>query len=203
MIEVLIVASLVGAIPVSVYMAAEKEARAVDCISNLRNIYVALQLYESDYERLPNIKFYPENPESDPNSLNNVLGRYIDDKKAFLCPSMPLEIQKKKLTYIWNDSYNNSFSDIVESKGTKWLVTEMTVADSKIPPPHNGSFNVLFLDGHAAGVKDKIDLAPMPANYKKNFKDNFFVKNSLNKLKPVSGIHTKKRTGIFPKYVTL
>lgn len=106
-IEIMLVASLIGAIPVSVYLEAAKSAKSADCISNLRNIYMALEMYEMDFGALPDAKFYPESPKDDPKSILNILNSYIDDKKVFICPSMPPDLAAKSLTYIWNDSYNN------------------------------------------------------------------------------------------------
>ncbi|MDD5679833.1 MAG: hypothetical protein PHI59_01135 [Candidatus Omnitrophica bacterium] len=160
MIEIMLVASLVGVIPITVYLEAEKSARSVDCLSNLRNIYMALQMYEMDYERLPDAKFYPESPKDDPRSIVNILSNYIDDKKVFICPSMPSELAAKSLTYVWNDSYNNKFIDSVSNKEFSWLMTDMTAVDPKIPPPHQGAYNVIFVDGHAESVKESNFLTP-------------------------------------------
>lgn len=205
MIEVLLVTSLVGIVPISAYLAAEKEARTIDCISNMRNIYIGLQLYESDFERLPDIKFYCEDPKSDPKSLINVLGRYIDDKKVFVCPSMPDQIKNKFLTYIWNDAYNNKFSDMVDTKGSRWLLTEMTAVEPNIPPPHQGSYNVLFLDGHAETLKERVKIAPSPARFSPDKNDTSYLVNSRSRnfsedaslKKPI------KKISMYPRYINL
>ncbi|MFH0840130.1 MAG: hypothetical protein V1883_03845 [Candidatus Omnitrophota bacterium] len=159
-IEIMMVASLVGVVPITVYIEAQKSAKSIDCISNLRNIYMATQMYEMDFERLPDAKFYPEYPKEDPKSITNILGNYVDDKKVFICPSMPLEIASKSLTYIWNDNYNNKLIDSIPNKSFSWLMTDMTAVDSEIPPPHQGSYNVVFLDGHVKSVKEAVFLPP-------------------------------------------
>ncbi len=159
-IEVMMVASLVGVVPITVYVEAQKSAKSADCISNLRNIYMAVQMYEMDFERLPDAKFYPDSPKEDPKSIVNLLSNYIDDKRVFICPSMPAELASKSLTYIWNDSYNSRLIDSIPNKSFGWLMTDMTAVDSKIPPPHQGSYNVVFLDGHAESVKETAFLPP-------------------------------------------
>lgn len=156
----MIVASLVGAIPISVYLEAAKSAKSADCISNMRNIYMALQMYEMDFEALPDAKFYPESPRDDPKSILNILAGYLDDKRVFICPSMPAELAAKSLTYVWNDSYNNKLMDSIGNKGLSWLLTDMTAVDSKIPPPHQGCYNVVFVDGHAEGVREADFMSP-------------------------------------------
>ncbi len=159
-IEVMLAASLVGAIPVTIYMEAYKSTKSADCISNLRNIYMAAVMYEMDFEKFPDAKFYPQSPKDDPQSLVNLLSGYIDDRRVFVCPSMPEELAAKALTYIWNDSYNNRRVESIPNKSFNWLAADMTAVDSKIPPPHQGSYNVVFLDGHAQGVKEANFLPP-------------------------------------------
>lgn len=200
-VEVLFVASLLGAIPMTVYIQAEKSARSVECISNMKNIYIGIQLYESDFERLPDAKFYPDNPKDDPKSIVNILGKYIDDKNVFLCPSMPDELKKKGLTYIWNDGYNNQFSDTTSEKSLKWLLTDMTAIDEKIPPPHSGSYNVLFLDGHAEAIKERVEINPVPAKLKKGI-EIFFAGNLLPEKEKLAKKDARK-ISMYPRCITL
>lgn len=163
LIELLLVTSIVGVIPVTVYLEVAKRARAASCISNLRNIYMGMQMYEMDFERIPDAKFYPKSP-TDPKSIVNVLENYIDNKAVYICPSMPAELVKRGLTYIWNDSHNNKLITRVPNRSSEWVMTEMTAAEAKIPPPHHGGYNILYFDGHAATVKEAVHLTPTPAN---------------------------------------
>ena len=186
-IEIMLVASLVGVIPVTVYLEAEKSARSADCISNLRNIYMALQMYEMDFEKLPDAKFYPESPRDDPKSIMNILSGYIDDKKVFICPSMPAELMSKSLTYVWNDSYNNKRMDSIINKEFSWVMTDMTVVDSKIPPPHRGAYNVVFLDGHVENVKEADFITPPLAELIKTIEKRLAALNLLSYIQDYRG----------------
>ncbi len=150
--ELILVTSILGIVPATVYVEAAKHAKAVSCISNLRNIYFGVQMYEMDYGRLPNAKFYPKSPD-DPKSIANILRNYIDDRRTFVCPAMPVELAKRGLTYIWNDSYNNMFTDRIPNRSSEWALTDISAADPKIPSPHHGSYNVVFFDGHCKTVK--------------------------------------------------
>ena len=174
-VELLLVTSIIGVVPITVYMEAAKTAKAAHCLSNLRNIYLAVQMYEMDFDKIPNAKFYPKSPKNDPNSIVNILKNYLDDRSVFLCCAMPQELSKKGLTYIWNDTYNNKFLGSVRNKSAEWLMTEMTAADPNIPPPHHGCYNILFFDGHAASVKETVHLSPTPADLREFLKDKSFA----------------------------
>lgn len=175
LIEIALVASLVGVVPVTLYLEAAKEARTVSCISNLRNIYIGMQMYEMDFETIPDAKFYPKLPKDDPQSIINILSNYIDDRKVFICPSMPDDLKKSCLTYIWNDTYNNQPLSAVRNQSSEWLMTEMSAVDPKIPPPHRGSYNILFFDGHADTIKEAVYLTPIPADLKDLTDEDFFA----------------------------
>ena len=177
--ELILVASIVGFIPITVYIEAAKHARTASCMSNLRNIYIGLQMYEMDFEKLPNAKFYPKSSK-DPGSIVKILSSYIDDKMVFICPAMPDELAKKGLTYIWNDSHNNEFLDRIGNKSLKWLMTEMSAVEPKIPPPHHGCYNILFFDGHIETVKEAVHLSPTPADLRKFLNDKFFASYEVN-----------------------
>lgn len=200
MIDILLVSSIVGIIPISVYLVAMKSAKGAECLSNLKNIYIGLQLYESDFEKMPDAKFYPESATTDPRSIINILGRYVDDPRVYICPSMPDELKKRSLTYIWNDSYNNNFLDTLRNKSSSWVMTDMTIVDIKIPPPHQGSFNVLFLDGHAEGVKERIEMTPTPARLKKDI----YLKYAQDKEKEkTASKSSNKKISMYPNCVAL
>jgi len=166
-IEVLLVASIVGLIPIGVYMEAYKKAEASSCMSNLRNVYIAVQMYEMDFERMPDIKFYPKSA-SEKGSITEMLTHYIDDENVYICPAMPDELKEKGLTYIWNDNYNGKMLYSINDKAAKWLMTEMTAVKPEIPAPHNGAYNVLFLDGHVENVKRAVHIHPSPAGLRKD-----------------------------------
>ncbi|MBN1872416.1 MAG: hypothetical protein JW800_07570 [Candidatus Omnitrophica bacterium] len=162
--EILIVTSIVAVVPLNVYIEAYKSAQGMSCLSNLRNIFVGVQMYEIDNGRIPDIVFYPKNFDSDPKSIFNVLRYYVEDTKVYVCPVMPDELKKKKITYIWNDNYNGKPMHFVDDRRSKWIMTEMTAVQPEIPPPHKGAYNVLFLDGHAESVKEAVYLYPTPAD---------------------------------------
>jgi len=174
--ELLLVTSIVGILPISVYLEAQKQAKTTSCMSNLRNIYMAVQMYEMDYGRLPDVAFYPKDARKDKRSILNVLRGYIDDRSVYLCPVAPDELKKRQITYIWNDLYNNKLLDKVRMKSVQWLMTEMTAVEPKIPPPHQGGYNVLFFDGHVATVKEEIPMSPTVADIDKVITEHLYSK---------------------------
>ena len=166
-LEILIVISMVGVVPITVYIEAQKAAQTASCMSNLRNIYIGVQMYELDFGRLPDAEFYPKSPKTDPKSIVNLLKSQIDDNMVYLCPVMPDELKKTGLTYIWNDSYNNKSLYHVKSQSLTWMMTNMTAVEPKIPPPHHGCYNVLFFDGHVDTMKEAVYFSPTTAELEK------------------------------------
>ena len=75
--ELLLVASVVGAVPTTVYLGAQKMANTAMCVSNLRNISMGIQMYEIDFDAIPDADFFPESPRSDPESIINILGEHV------------------------------------------------------------------------------------------------------------------------------
>ncbi|MBA7575696.1 hypothetical protein ES708_17532 [subsurface metagenome] len=106
---------------------------------------------------LPSASFYPKDS-SDKNSLANILHSYLGSKSIFLCPSLPSELKKNGITYIWNDRFSNQDPDSVRDKDKEWLMMEMTAVGREIPPPHPGGYNILYLDGHIETKRKPPDL---------------------------------------------
>ena len=146
-IELLFVTSIITSISAGSYVAAKKKATALFCRNNLSQINQAITMFEmQNNDRLPDAVFYPKEPD-DPKAINNILKSFCGTK-VFICPSLPDELKKRGLTYIWNDEFSNKRRDRMGDPGKKWLMIEMTAVDSKIPPPHSGGYNILYVDGH-------------------------------------------------------
>ena len=195
--EVALVISIVGVVPITLYLEAAKSARTASCISNLRNIYIGIEMYEMDVGGIPGAKFYPESPKDDPESILNILNNYIDNKQVFICPSMPEDLKKLSLTYIWNDRYNNQALSAVSSQSSEWLMTEMSAVEPKIPPPHRGCYNVLFFDGHVETVKKAVQITPAPETLKDFINDKVLAKKPDEGLELVRYIFLPNEFGFY------
>jgi type II secretory pathway pseudopilin PulG len=80
LIELLVIAilSILAALLLPVFSTARSAARRTACISNLRQIGLALSMYRQDYEDLP-----PH--------LSVIYPDYVTDARLFVCPSDPLQ----------------------------------------------------------------------------------------------------------------
>ncbi|HZO88470.1 MAG TPA: type II secretion system protein [Chthonomonadaceae bacterium] len=83
LVELLVVIAIIAvltAILLPVFAAARASARRTACVSNLRQIGLALGMYRQDYEELP-----PQ--------LSTLYPAYVSDARLFLCPSDPKQGQ--------------------------------------------------------------------------------------------------------------
>ncbi len=143
--EILIVSTLVTSISITTYHAIRK-GKESQCLNNLRQIYMAVNMFTMDHGCLPSAKFFPSSP-SDPKGIHNILKPYGVRKNILFCPSLPRQLNKYGTNYIWNDNVNDKNPDSLPS--STWLMTEMTAVSKRIPPPHGRGFGILYIDGHA------------------------------------------------------
>ncbi len=157
LIELMLVTTILSSLPLGAYKAIGK-AKEISCKNNLKQIYYVLTMFTmSNDGNLPSACFYPKNS-SDKNSLANILHSYLGSKGIFLCPSLPDKLKKNGITYIWNDRFSNQDPDSLRDRDKEWLMMEMTAVDEKIPPPHPGGYNILYLDGHIETKQKPPDL---------------------------------------------
>ncbi|KPJ62695.1 MAG: hypothetical protein AMS15_03120 [Planctomycetes bacterium DG_23] len=135
----------------SSYKHAMDKAKQTACLHNLKQVALGLQMYELENGRLPDAKFFPEKPLKDKRSILKFLKGY---EQCLICPTMPDEIKKKGLTFIWNDEVSGMSLDQIEDKSKTWLLIEMTaVTPKKVPPPHRGGYNILYADWQVKWTK--------------------------------------------------
>jgi len=123
-------------------------ANQVKGLHNLRQIHTLLQI-RCLTEGYPDAAFYPkDDPKKDPKSIL----RLLSDAPAelFVSPFAPPALQKKGLTYAWNDTVNGKSPDAVP--GTTWLLIDLAacVADPKVEKP--SKYLVLYASGKAEAV---------------------------------------------------
>ena len=104
---------------------AMKEAKKYECMSNLRQIGMALKMYYVDYD------------EQFPANLEDVYPQYVLDANIFRCPA------SDNLTYAY-------VSGLTEAHPGNTII----VYDSSVTN-HGNSRNVLFIDGHVKWMGER------------------------------------------------
>lgn len=133
------------------FMQVKNKAAADVCLSNLKQLYVAIQMIVDENDgRLPLAWFYhnalyPQDPYS---IVNIVAGRDTSLRKLFVCPAAPEAWQRTGLTYVYNDLIRGHLLDSIPHPAETWLLMDCNIMDPRFPPPHLDGYNVLFCDGH-------------------------------------------------------
>lgn len=149
--ELLVVTSLLGTISPAAYIGAKNKAYEIQCANNLKQIGTAIQMFEIDRGRLPNAKFFPENPNTDPQSIKVILKSYGLPNEIFICPTSPQKLKDVGLTYLWNDEVNGKALYYIQNPSRTWLMTDITAAYEEVSS-HMGGYNVLYADFHVERV---------------------------------------------------
>ncbi len=146
-LELMAVAAIVGGIysaSSSAYIRARQKGLETQCAQNLRQVALLIQMYEMENGKLPNAAFFPKDPRAGTDSLSVILGR--DAKTLLVCPSVPDEFQANGLTFLWNDRWSGKPLSSIPDPRNAWLLVEVSAANTEVPAPHRGGYNVLYAD---------------------------------------------------------
>jgi len=121
-------------------------AMANQCREQMKRIYGALGFYEVQNGSLPAMRFYPEDPRKDEDSLRLVLEAYGLDPDDTICPSAQPLVRETGLSYLWNVNLNKQV--LSAGRQSEWLMTEIEVMSSKLRGPHFRHYHVMYTDGH-------------------------------------------------------
>ena len=145
-------------------------ARRVVAITQMKQIYLAIQMRADDGGGLPAADMYPDlrrDPNAvrtSPRSIVKILGNAVP-ASLWIDPRAPEAFQKAGLTYIWNSSLNGRQLDQVD--GHTWLLADMNAAavaiPELVPQPKGIGYLVLYADGSA-----KYEMQPPPGLAKIN-----------------------------------
>jgi prepilin-type N-terminal cleavage/methylation domain-containing protein/prepilin-type processing-associated H-X9-DG protein len=165
LIELLVVIGIIGVLAsllMPVFSRAKGKANDVKCISNLRQIGIALSIYADENQgRLPFAERLPTTPVNPTNILPrivDVLSNYVGGAVAiFRCPKDRFGwYQKEGSSYEWN--YQANGQPIVLPGVISGI--QMTAVKARLmydyenfhPGSTNGTKNVLHGDGHVAPI---------------------------------------------------
>lgn len=164
LIELLVVIAIIAvlaAILFPVFARAREKARQTQCLSNVRQILTALDMYAQDCDET-----YPQGftPNQDAPTWDDRIEPYLKNAKVLVCPSQSRDRPRSYgMGYCVHARFMGSLADpskcvaIGDSVGFQakyWSVLPLssdpaTCSNVYIDPRHNGGLNIGFADGHA------------------------------------------------------
>lgn len=149
---------ILAAILFPVFAKAREKARQITCLTNLKQIGIAAQMYAQDNDQtLP-----PAGQWSD--TLQPFLGHRTEERPLFHCPAVP---ESAAYGYAYNSRVAGKSVLHIASPDSTLLVYDSTTwtknasdPGTSLPPDgrHNNGNNVSFADGHARWLR--ADVAP-------------------------------------------
>ena len=175
LLVVLVVIGILAGLLLPVLSRATESSRATACLSNLRQIGVALQLYVDDYgNRMPImadalVDAAGSPPTNGTDTINAVLHSYLGTTNVFACPSDREQLfEQTGSSYAWNSLLNGQPADQLRVFAIPFSPHQVPVIFDK-EPFHRArgkghGINFLFADGHiknllavegAGGISDE------------------------------------------------
>lgn len=153
LIVVIAIIAVLSAIAVPVYQRVIQGGRATACVSNLRQLGVALNLYLGEHNlTMPTLAAGRTDTSENVPVIDNTLNTYAPNPRVFACPADTAGLAAKSGTsYHWNNALNGQ---MLGNLNFLHLITDM----SRIPilsdkqgfhPYSQNKVNILYADGHA------------------------------------------------------
>jgi len=145
LVEVMVVSGIMSSLySQSNYTYGISKANEIKGVHNLQQIYTLLNV-QCIAGGLPRAAFYPKgDPLKDPKSIVRLISGAPPE--LFVSPFAPDPLQKKGLTYVWNDKMNGRD---IDSASNTWLLIDAAafIADPKVPKPRK--YLILYGSGKA------------------------------------------------------
>ena len=155
LIELLITISIIAALVAIGVPATQRlvhKGRATQCLSNLRNLGAALQLYLNDHNNvMPTLVTARESKDSEEETIDNTLNEYADDLRVFRCSADSKRLYETTGTsYLWNNLLNGQDTSSLNVFGFIKDGTRIPVIFDKEGwhKYRDVQVNILYADGH-------------------------------------------------------
>ncbi|HEX4085769.1 MAG TPA: type II secretion system protein [Chthoniobacteraceae bacterium] len=153
LLVVIAVISILAALVVPVYNRTMATTRSAGCLSNLRQLGMALSSYLGDHNFImPNLRAARSSTSDNVPVIDNTLNQYVTEPKVFACPADNQNLwQSTGTSYYWNNGIdlqsvaNLSFLGIQGGSRIPILVDK-----AAFHPTSSHQVNILYADGHAS-----------------------------------------------------
>ena len=154
LVELLVVTGLVAilvASTVPAYQRVTATGRSTTCLSNLRQIGAALNLYLGEHQMLmPELKAGRASREDEVPVLDNTLNKYTENPAVFLCPADHLYGPASGTSYSWNVALNGQPLSNLNFLGVLNVPSKVPILGDKegFHRHLKDQVNILYGDGH-------------------------------------------------------
>ncbi len=168
LLVVIAIIALLATLGTSMWQRGQRNARAVGCTQNLRQIGAGLAKYVGDHDgTFPTMQMARTSKSQDVPVLDTELRAYVPDARAFLCPDDRKRIGETTGTsYLWNHRLNGQRLASLSVSFVQMAPIEepsriMVMGDKEgFHPDVENKMNVLYADGHASRELTFMDDTP-------------------------------------------
>lgn len=154
LVELLVVMGIIAilvAIIVPAYQRVTATGRSTACLSNLRQLGAALNLYLGEHQMsMPELKAGRSSREDDVPVLDNTLNKYVESPAAFLCPADGRYGAVSGTSYSWNVALNGQAASNLNFLGVLNEPSKVPIMGDKegFHQHLKDQVNILYGDGH-------------------------------------------------------